>query len=143
MKHYKIQEGKLKMTDSSPLVLAMPFIAVGLTIVSLVLTIVGSRNEEPDFITYFSLALLFTSISVLVWALIKKTFRSELPISDIKQVKQSSVSSSLFYLVLSNGKQRNLSEVRESQRATELLVILREANPFITANFTENEVQTR
>ncbi|SCY08916.1 hypothetical protein SAMN05192588_1083 [Nonlabens sp. Hel1_33_55] len=131
------------MTDSSPLVLAMPFIAVGLTIVSLVLTIVGSRNEEPDFITYFSLALLFTSISVLVWALIKKTFRSELPISDIKQVKQSSVSSSLFYLVLSNGKQRNLSEVRESQRATELLVILREANPFITANFTENEVQTR
>ena len=131
------------MTDSSPLVLAMPFIAVGFTLVSLILTIVSSRNDEPDFFTYFTLALIVIIIAVIVWALIKKTFKSELPISDIKQLRKSSVNSSHFYLVLNNDKQRNLSEVQEINRATELLVMLREANPSITGNFTENEIQTR
>lgn len=131
------------MTDSSPLVLAMPFFAVGLIIVSLTLTIVSSRNEEPDFITYFSWALLFTSISVLVWALIKKTFKSRIPVSEITMLKQSSVSNSTFYLVLNNGKQRNLSEGKETTRATELLMMLRSENTSITANFSEKEVITR
>ncbi|WP_146126706.1 hypothetical protein [Nonlabens agnitus] len=143
MKHFKNIDGNLKMTDSSSLMLAMPYIAVCFTAASLFLTLLSNRNQESDAFTIFTWSLLIFCILVICWALIKKTFTSQIPITAIIQMKQSSYNSSVFYLVLENGKQRNLSEVRETIRATELLMMLRSENPSITANFTENEAKTR
>lgn len=143
MKHYKIKDNKLILTDSSPWVLAMPFVAVALTFVSTGIQLINNWTLELGFLSGLNIILFLLSVIILSWALIKKTFKSEFSITDIIQIKQSSVSKSTFYLVLKNSKQRNLSEVRESKRATELLIMLRSENPSIAANFIEKEVETR
>ncbi|WP_041496620.1 hypothetical protein [Nonlabens marinus] len=143
MKHYKIKDEYLVLTDSSSSILAMPYIALSFTAVSLILTIISNRDQESDAFTVLTCALLILCLFAIGWALIKKTYKNQFAIADIKQVRQGSVDRSLFYLVLHNGKQRNLSEVKENIRATELLMMLREINPSITANFTEKEVKTR
>lgn len=143
MKHYKIKDGYLLLTDSGSSISALPYVAMSYTALSLILTIISNRHQESDAFTVLTWALLIFSVLAISWSLIKKTYKNQLPVADIKQVKRGSVDRSLFYLVLHNGKQRILSEVRESIRATELLMMLRSENPSITANFTENEVGTR
>ena len=143
MKHYKILDGYLIMKDSSSSLLATPYIALGFTTLSLILILVSNRNQETDTFTVLTWALLLFCIIAIVWVLIKKTYKEQFPVADIKQVKQGSIDQSFFYLVLQNGKQRNLSAVKETIRATELLMMLRNENPSITANFTEKEVETR
>ncbi len=143
MKHYKIIGDKLTMTDSSPFVLILPFIGIGFTIVSLIITLISNRHNEVDAFTILTWVVLILSVCTLIWALLKKTFESSLLISQITQVKQNTYNATLYYLVFNNGKQRNLTEITNTRSATELLMMLREQNPSISANFTENKILTR
>jgi cation transport ATPase len=143
MKHYKIENGNLIMTDSSKMVLMMPHLAVGLTMISMSLALIGRIPLEFDFMTMAILLTLIAAVVVFVWAFIKKSYWSELPVKDIKMIKLSSVNKSGFYLQLKNGRQRDLAEVKNVYKGVELLIILREENPAITANFSEEQFTTR
>ncbi len=120
----------------------MPYIATGLTAISMGLQIINHWPLETFMDTIF-LILFVVSIGVLVWAGLKKTFRAQLPVCEIVQVKQSSWNKEVFYLLLSDGKHRNLSQITNTDSATQLLVLLREVEPAITSNFKEHGVSTR
>jgi hypothetical protein len=86
---------------------------------------------------------LFASIIVFIWVYINKTFKSELAINDIVTLNQSRFNSSGFYLELKNKKQRNLTKIRDNDKAIELLEMLRAVNPITVANFSDQKVNTR
>jgi hypothetical protein len=87
--------------------------------------------------------ILLASIIVCIWVYKNKTFKSELAINEIVTLNQSRFNSSGFYLELNNKKQRNLTEIRDTDKAIELLEMLRAVNPIIVANFIEQKVNTR
>jgi hypothetical protein len=79
-------------------------------------------------------------VGVLIWSYFKKSYTRKIYSTEIKSLKQSSVNSSVFYLKLHNGKQRNLIEIKNEGSAIELLDMLRVHNGLIGANFNEHRV---
>ncbi len=143
MKHYRIDEKKLILNDSSTLILMMPYIAVALSSISMALTLYNNWPFEMEFFDIMPALILTACFIMLIWAYIKKTYTGELMISDIAAIKQTSLDKSGFYIELKNGKQRNLTEIKHPKIATNLLELLREIKPSITANFEEQELIKR
>lgn len=77
----------------------------------------------------------------MVFLLFKKSYREIINVDEIAMIKQNRFQKSGFYLQLKNGKQRDLTEVRHINIALDLLLLLREENNEIIANFREQRVQ--
>lgn len=135
MKYYSIKNETLYLKDSTQTILIMPIIAVILSAISASLQLVSRDLSEMDAITIMLVIILFSCIAVLTWSLFKKTYREQIQVDELAAIKNSKLNSSVFYLELKNGRQRNLSQIKNKKSALELLDLLRQESEEITADF--------
>jgi hypothetical protein len=138
MKYYKLNNNHLHLLDDTTL-LTMPLIGGGLTALSSGLQLLNSDFNNVDFIVVLWVLLFVASIVILILSYFKKSYARTLEISNIKTLKKSSVNSSVFYLQLHNGKQRNLTKIKSLNSANELLTLLKTAHGEIGVNFNDQQ----
>jgi hypothetical protein len=98
-----------------------------INIFNAVVNLYGMRDKQLEFMGYVWIILGIISLGIFVFFILKKSTLSKIPLKKIVALKEKTIfGKKRFSLQLTNGKSRDLSELKTQSDTSELKIIFAE-----------------